>query len=287
MAIIVNELSLDGQYGTKQEFISNIRTTGIILRCLNLFNVEILKGRVFYSCMVTEYHSLFEIFYEKSPDPTLQAFKSELLKIVADPFWENNQKHTCTDKYTYEHTALLCQYGLAEATEDERTVMSFNHLNYQTNSLSIKKNRNPVTLYNICSIPTLQFKIIDLIERGVIISNDDYPDYLPMTKVVKNLGMQDVDSFVAGKSKEEKISVYKSWGKAVAVLNFWKINRAVTNKNDRDVYGRKVGGRQCYLTIDTENGTFEYFNHSGGHIGEYNFIGEPTRDDPQSHRIVL
>lgn len=287
MAIIVNELSLTGQYGTKQEFISNIRTSGIILRCLNLFNVEILKGRDFYASMVTQDRSLLEIFYEKSPDPALQLFKSELLKIIADPFWENNQKHTCNDKYKFEQTPLLCQYGLAEATEDDRIVMSFSHPNYQTNNLSLKKNNDPVNLYNICNITTLQLKIIDLIESGLIKGDDDYPEYLPMTKVVQNLGMHDVDSFVSGKSKEEKIAVYKAWGQTIAKLNFWNLDRSVTNKNDRDVYFRKVDGKECYLSIDTENGTFEFFNQTGDHLGERNFVGIPTRKKPQSHKITL
>lgn len=287
MAIIVNELSLNGQYGTKQDFISSIRTTGIILRCLNLYKVEILKGRDFYSSMITQDCSLYQIFHEKTPDPALQLFKSELLKIIGEPFWEDNQKHTCDDKYKFAHTTLLCQYGLAEATENSKTVISFDHQNYQNNSIELNKNTELITLDNIINLEVLQLKIINFIENGVISSTDDYPDFLPMSKIVKNLKMHDVDNFVSGMSKENKIAIYKSWGKAVALLNFWRVNRAVTSKNDRDVYTRKVAGKQCYITIDTENGTFEYFNHSGNHMGEHNFIGEKTRDDPQTHRITL
>jgi hypothetical protein len=118
------------------------------------------------------------------------------------------------------HTDLLCNYGLAEATQDDKIVISFNHQNYQNKNLIVAKNGTALSVFNIYNLETLQEKIIDLIQNGNIPNQDNFEEYLPMTKVVKNLVMSDVDGFVSGKNKESKIAIYKTWGRIVAILNY-------------------------------------------------------------------
>jgi hypothetical protein len=60
----------------------------------------------------------------------------------------------------------------------------------------------------------------------------------------------------------------------------------VTRKNDRNIYTKSDKGTSQYLSIDTENGTFELFDYLGHHKGEFDFNYVRT-ENPKGHSITV
>jgi len=285
MAIIINELSLDGQYADKNDFYIDLKKIILIITSFNQFKLNILKCYSFYNCKVTSTNILHDFL--KTNDDDIMGFKNILVQFINKPFWEDLQRHNCNDTYECEFTTSKCSYGLAEAVENFKTVMSFNHNSFNTNPIEINKNTQPNSLFNIYNVDSLIHFLNINIDNQIIPYELNSKEYLP-NKILTDglLNIENVEASWLGIGHEEQIASYKKWGNIVAKFNFWRLNTVITNLNDRDVFSKQVNYKTHYLSIDTENGTFELFNHNGIHLGEFNFRFKRTQD-AGSHTINL
>lgn len=285
MAIIINELSLDGQYANKNEFYIDLKKISLIINSFNQFKLDVLKCYSFYNCKVTPINILHDFL--KTNDDEIMGFKNAIVQIVNEPYWEDIQKHNCSDIYECIFTIEKCSYGLAESVENYKTVMSFNHNSFNSNTIKINKNEQPIQIFNIYNIDTLIDFLNTNLDNQIIKYEINSDNYLP-NKILTNglLNINNVEASWKGISHEEQIASYKKWGTIVAKFNFWRLNTVITNRNDRDIFSKQVNNRTYYLSIDTENGTFELFNHNGNHLGEFNFRFERTQNI-RTHTINL
>src|SRR5690606_42085621 len=101
MELVLNELSLTGQYPTVENFI----IIGIS-PLLTLFgelgnNDEVYKKYDFYSCLVTEKKNIHDVLtgVESRTYDELRRFKVYLTKLFENPYWEDNPKHLLNLNY--------------------------------------------------------------------------------------------------------------------------------------------------------------------------------------------
>lgn len=285
MAIILNEFSLTGQFKDLDSFYHNLKEVILIIRSIKNYNIEILKSYNFYNSNITQTNVLNDLLKNKNEE--IRGLKSEISKIINDPFWEASPKHNCSDTYNCLYTNLNCMYGLAEAVENIKTVISFKHLDFSLSPINVNKNNNSIAIDNIYDVDSLIVFLTNNVDNVLIPYVENSLDYLPNKKLTDSLlKFKDVENSWKGISHEEQIASYKKWGNIVAKFNFWRLNNVITNRNDRDIFSKQVNNRTCYLSIDTENGTFELFNHNGNHLGEFNFRFERTQNI-RTHAINL
>ena len=80
----------------------------------------------------------------------------------------------------------------------------------------------------------------------------------------------------ASRNKNERLAAYSLVGSAVAEINGYALDSAVSAKNGtakklRKIFFHKKRGR--YLSIDFEKRAFEFLGRKGEHLGEYSYSG--------------
>jgi hypothetical protein len=285
MGIIINEFSLTGQFNNINNFYNNLKDILVIIRSINNYKINVLKSTNFSNLQVTQ--NLFFSDLLNSKDDELRGLKSEISKFIFDPFWESSPKHNCNDSYTCSFTNLTCMYGLAEAVENVKTIISFDHENFNVSEIEINKNGIPFLINNIYDLDSLITFLNNNIDSPLIPYEVNSEVCLPNKKITDSLlKIKNVEASWKGVSPGEQITSYLKWGNIVAKFNFWKLNTVITRFNDRDIFSKKINNKIHYLSIDRENGTFEFFNHNGNHLGEFNFKFERTQNI-RTHTINL
>ncbi|MHA6697208.1 hypothetical protein [Chryseobacterium sp. A321] len=142
MELILNELSLHDQFSSSENF----RETGLtdILKFFQLQKntcISILKKSDIYSRKIYAGKSLHTVMTNGvlSKSDEIRKLKSELSKIISDPFWDTSKKCDNDSKYIYNTTAVN-DSALAECYERKSLLISFTPSNYCENILTIKKN---------------------------------------------------------------------------------------------------------------------------------------------------
>lgn len=146
MDILLNELSLSGQYTSREIFVEEILPTliEVLDEIQKLFKATIYKSQQFWSLRVTESYTIHEILVGGSrQDPSVRKFKTQLRSILfAEPYWEPTRKHLKGDNYTYRGNEF-CNHSVAEACERDKIIISFcDSKLFQAETLSILKNGN-------------------------------------------------------------------------------------------------------------------------------------------------
>jgi len=165
--VLINEFSLDGQYKDKDEFLDNLETILPSIRLLENLQINLLKNYFFYNSKITSEYIFSDIV--KSKDNRIRKFKSYLLKLSnTPPYWNDTRIHCCTnDKYTY-NSKNICDTSLAESSQRDKIVLSFNHKSFLNKKFKIQKNKDNIELYNI-------------------IHNHNFLDYLFLNKEISPL----------------------------------------------------------------------------------------------------
>lgn len=149
MEIIINELSLSGQFNNEDDFLDNLKKLLPIINLIDKLEFILLKNYSFFSSQITPNKKLNEILYSR--DNRVRRIKSYLLKLAQPPYWEDTKKHSCQyDTYTY-NSIDICGTSLAEASQRDKLILSFKHDNYDNERLQIKKNDNNIDIVNILS----------------------------------------------------------------------------------------------------------------------------------------
>lgn len=141
----MNELSLSGQYASREIFVEEILPylIKILDEIQNLSDATIYKSQQFHSSRVGETDTIHDILVGKLSRqyPSIRKFKTQLHSILfAEPYWEPTRKHLKGDSYTYKGNNV-CNHSVAEACERDKIIVSFRGSElFQEETLSILKN---------------------------------------------------------------------------------------------------------------------------------------------------
>lgn len=147
MDILLNELSLSGQYDSREIFVEEILPTliGVLDEIQELFNATIYKNQEFYSSKVTRTDTIHDILVGdlSRQYPSLRKIKRQLSSLLfAEPYWEGTRKHSKNYSYIYDGNDI-CNHSVAEACERDRVIVSFRDSElFREKTLSILKNGN-------------------------------------------------------------------------------------------------------------------------------------------------
>jgi hypothetical protein len=143
MEVLINELSLKGQYNSEKQFIeSGITPFVSVLRDLNHERDVIYKKSDLYNYNITSAQTLYGLLsgnVSREYD-VIRKFKSLLFQFLFDePYWEYEQKHSLDDSYLFAEKELKGS-SLAEACERDRVIISFHSEDFNSKKISILKN---------------------------------------------------------------------------------------------------------------------------------------------------
>lgn len=151
MEILINELSLHGQFATVDDFV-NIAVKPL-LSLLQQYDPDrdvILKKYDLWSAYVTATATLQEVFkgsHSRTNDE-IKRSKVQLANLIDNPFWEDTRKHNAPD--TYQHNAMnVFDTSLAESCERDKVVLSFTSVQFSSTLLIVDKNSTPISIDNL------------------------------------------------------------------------------------------------------------------------------------------
>jgi len=147
MEVLINELSLDGQFIDEDDFFNNLTEVLYLIKIFDELDIDLLKEYCFFNSQITSSLTLLELL--KSKRNEIRRLKSLLAKLVNNPpFWNATQKHLSTDRYEYNSINIL-NSSVAESCERDKVILSFKHDSYLDNTLNIYKNKNLIKIFNI------------------------------------------------------------------------------------------------------------------------------------------
>jgi len=148
--ILINELSLNGQFNSVYEFIEDaLIKFNALLNEIKGPNVLLYKNHLFYESKITGDTTIYNILVgaiSRQYDE-IRKMKSGLVCLFEEPYWENNQKHSPDILYMFMGNCVTGQ-SLAEACERDRIVISFIHPDFSSESLLILKENAEIKLDN-------------------------------------------------------------------------------------------------------------------------------------------
>lgn len=151
MDILINELSLDGQYSSVNHFLSDGLSVFInVLDEISMTNNILLKKYDFYSSMITKEKTLHNILVgniSREYDQ-IRKFKRKLAMLFEEPFWENDKKHSDDDTYLFDDK-IINSSSLAESCERDRVVVSFLHSKFQIFKIPVIRNQDTIVVNNL------------------------------------------------------------------------------------------------------------------------------------------
>lgn len=182
MEVCINELSLTGQYTSKDNFVKE----GIypVLEVLKLLesesNIDLYKTYSLYQRKITSTDTLLSILsgQQSRKDDEIRKFKVFLSRLFKEPYWENNPKHSCSDIYMNKLENVTGS-SLAESCERDKSILSFNHNDFKENLILIIKNEK------------VQFEI------------DNYCHKANCIEIMRKRGMVDFETYIRNKFKSK------------------------------------------------------------------------------------
>jgi len=151
MDILINELSLEGQYSTVNKFLSEGLSAFInVLDEILVTNHILLKKYDFYNTKITRdiiLHDILKGNISREYDQ-IRKFKRKLAMLFEEPFWENDKKHSDDDTYLFDNVKIN-DSSLAESCERDRVVVSFLHSNFQILEIPVFKNQDEISVDNL------------------------------------------------------------------------------------------------------------------------------------------
>jgi hypothetical protein len=151
MEILINELSLCGQFATVDEFAEQALPSLLsVLKEINPANNQLFKKEDFYSSKVTTEFTLHDIFVgslSRKYDE-IRRFKSLLASLFENPFWEGDMRQSADSKYIYKEKDIWGS-SLAESCERDKVVLSFKHEDFTDKLLPVTKDTEVINIDNL------------------------------------------------------------------------------------------------------------------------------------------
>lgn len=151
MEILINELSLIGQFASSEQFVSEAlppllavlkevdSTKDILLKKYDLYTAKIDAETSIHDIIIGQTSRLYD---------EIRKFKSLLAALFENPYWEDSRKHSTCCTYIYNNNDV-CNYSIAESCERDKVVISFIHPDFSETYLSIvKDNKTEIKIDN-------------------------------------------------------------------------------------------------------------------------------------------
>jgi len=151
MEILVNELSLSGQFDSIDHFIkSGLQPFIKVLNEIDFQSNLLYKKNDFYSAKITLQHSIYDILIGEISRKydEIRKLKSQFVKLFVQPYWDDKNRHSANSVYLLNGKNVY-GFSLAEACERDKIVISFNHDDFISVQLFISKNGKKITLDNL------------------------------------------------------------------------------------------------------------------------------------------
>ncbi len=195
MDILLNELSLNGQFANIEEFEADlIKNMLPILQGIRESSLCLMKKQNFYSYKVTPNDDLNTILTIRQRD-SIRSLKGRLVNtLLKEPFWDGDQKHSNKDSYLYNDESIN-NTSLAEACERDKLTLSFDHKAFYDQFIKIKKNSEEITLNNITDKNSLLSFLFESkqIDIDNFIKNKFSGTNINFSKLKKNFGFNIVE----------------------------------------------------------------------------------------------
>jgi hypothetical protein len=152
MEILINELSLSGQFASVEHFVmAGLKPFIKVINDIDYQYHSLYKKSDFFQAKVTQQHTIYDTIIGNASRQydEIRKFKSQLvMKLFNNPYWENNRKHSANNVYLY-NGKNICGSSLAEACERDNIVISFCHNDFQSEQLSVHKNDAEIKIDNL------------------------------------------------------------------------------------------------------------------------------------------
>ena len=146
MEILINELSLNGQFASDEQFIGNALPPLIsLLREVDYNKDLLLKKHDFFASKITANTTIYDIIVgniSRQYDE-IRRLKLHLVCLFENPYWEDSQKHSVDCVYLY-NSKNVCQQSLAEACERDKVVISFVNPEFSSTNLTVNKEQEEI-----------------------------------------------------------------------------------------------------------------------------------------------
>jgi len=147
LEILLNELSLSGQFKDENEFFDSFDIILEIIKLIDVLDFSLAKEFMLFNVDITSQYKLVDFLRLKTD--RARKLKTFLLKLAnTPPYWNETQKHSISDNYMYNGNDIL-DTSLAESCERDKIVLSFKHNNFLKNNLLIQKNNSNINIYNL------------------------------------------------------------------------------------------------------------------------------------------
>jgi len=151
MEVLINELSLSGQFDSIEHFVeSGLKPFVKALNDIDFQSDLLYKKYDFYQSKITSNHTIYDTLtgnISRQYDE-IRKFKSQLTRLFDNPYWEDNPKHSTNNVYVY-NGIKVSGFSLAEACERDRMVVSFSHNDFRFTQLNVYKNESKIELDNL------------------------------------------------------------------------------------------------------------------------------------------
>ncbi|MGH1647797.1 DUF4160 domain-containing protein [Enterococcus gilvus] len=156
MDIIINELSLTGQYMSYDEFIEycKIKLVPFLNHC-DKKGYVVFKKTDFYQCKVTMQHTLHDLLRQKKKSPAVAYLIAVMTKkFFTNPYWDQESKIETETKYSCEMSVeeTCCIY---EACERDQLLFSFTNANFDNSYIKVYKNEREILIRSFTDLESL------------------------------------------------------------------------------------------------------------------------------------
>ena len=171
MEILLNELSLEGQYESKENFVSTALTPILeVMKEMTSFGKMILKSDEIFKSPITGEINLLELlkFPLSHHREETNRLKRLIDQLTKGPYWNDSTKQEDTI-YLWNNENIWGS-SLAESVERDQIVASFLNSRFEERDLQILKEQNEFTVDNI----TRKGDIPEILWKNSNISFGDY-----------------------------------------------------------------------------------------------------------------
>lgn len=147
MEILINELSLNGQFDTEDKFLDNLQDILRIFKLIEISDFTLLKNSMLFDVEITSNYKMVELLTLKTDK--IRKLKSFIVKLSHNPpFWDSDKKHHFSDTYHYK-SKNVCNTSLAESCERDKMILSFEHSDFSEDICTIQKNSESLNIFNV------------------------------------------------------------------------------------------------------------------------------------------
>lgn len=195
MEVLLNELSVNQQYTSIEDFLDN--GLNVMLPILKGFSdeVSICKSYNLYEREVTNgltLHNILVADYSRTIDE-IKRYKIFFSKFFQNPYWEDNPYQSKEVIYLHNQQNVSGT-SIAEASERDQVLLSFNNGGFNNNSLEVTKEAITINVINL-------------------INNNDLEDFLRDDESILNneIRFRRTSLFRQGKTVYQEISSNNYW----------------------------------------------------------------------------